>query len=1448
MRIVSRSTRAVQSVLFVSALAVVLAFGWAGVASAAAVAPSTSISVSGGTAGDNGWYKTAAPLVTLTADQVGVMTRYRWDTDAAPFSTYAGSFTAPEGAHTLYYYSSNGALNEKPHKSLSFKVDFTTTAPVLTMPLGTDLAPAHVAGVIDVQASATDAVSGVQYVSFFAHAWNGVAYDSVGAQIGGNQSLPMTGSTYGVTWDTRLVTDNRYQLEAQTRDVAGNVLSSSYQYVATDNTAPVATLATPPASAPIHGAGYAVMGTATDAGLSSWKLEKRRLPSGVFVPIANGTSPVTDRTFATIDTTAGYPDGFYEFRLTVADTAGNTANTLRTDVAVDNTGPAVTSASSAGFHWVDVVFSEAIDPAAVLSSYFTIPGLTISGAVLQSDKRTVQLTTSDQVTGTDNYTVTVAHPAPTITDLIGNVLGTPNAAVFSGTTTLPAPSPPSGVQAYSGNGRNDISWAAGTEVFLGGYNVYRDTSLAGPFATKVNSALIPTGTTSLSDGGYGGVDVYYYRVTAVNTTGGESAKSAAVAAGVVRMSAVVGPSGGALSSSTGGARLVVPAGALTGDTEIKISEGAKPVDRPTLKFFSPTYRLLPAGQKFGANVALTVAETTPGPSEPGAKLFYYDSGSSTWVEAEGGSSVDAAGHTVTGRANHFTDFAVGVMNATPPAVLPQVDPPDDASGVVVTTRVAIPFTLPMDPNAADWTRFQIRKAGTAINIGPPVLSADRKTVYLYPKRMLDIKTSYQVFVSGTALGENGAELGADFTSTFTTAATGVSPHGSYDKATNLCANCHAVHGAATASTGGGKLFTEPTEKQVCYTCHDGTGSAYDVRTGANSTLHAWDFGEATANSTLNVSYHTVPTASSLSGSTTMQCSNCHSAHGIATSGSAFLVVKPLDDPGLKGATKVVSGNDYCFTCHTSAANAAGYNTLPSAKKYIGNTIWASSTGFDHQADYSAAGKGHNNPAGVGFTSGSEWVPTVAGIVCKACHSEHGSSNGKLIAEKVNNTDVTFDSASAIGYNTTYNPFCETCHQGAGLGGVYWPSASTYNASGHGASIETRTLAYAPNDASASMTLQVKLCKQCHEPHGAGDTNGPYLNLTRYFEEGVCYTCHSGKAGSPAGAKNVASVFAGTSKHDLALSSTGARKHDQDAEYAAALNPNPRLSGANRHVECADCHNMHQSDASPRLAGTNLASGALKGVWGVDASAGVAWSAPSGWTWTKKNPVTAEYQVCLKCHSAAAYGSTPPDASPNPTSGTSYWPIGKYTDQALEFNPNNPSYHAVWGGSKASIYGTYDASAGWTAASSMYCSDCHRPDTVTTPSVGGAHASNTPFMLGGYSTPAASRYVTGHGPTEYASQAARDADFALCFQCHNPGGASSGFAKETVNLHNLSEHTLRACTVCHVAVPHGAPRPRLIVLTTDAAPYNDGSAMITAITFSPDKTYEKDSCATTSGCH
>jgi nitrate reductase cytochrome c-type subunit len=233
---------------------------------------------------------------------------------------------------------------------------------------------------------------------------------------------------------------------------------------------------------------------------------------------------------------------------------------------------------------------------------------------------------------------------------------------------------------------------------------------------------------------------------------------------------------------------------------------------------------------------------------------------------------------------------------------------------------------------------------------------------------------------------------------------------------------------------------------------------------------------------------------------------------------------------------------------------------------------------------------------------------------------------------------------------------------------------------------------------------------------------------------------------------------------------------------------------------------------------------------------------------KVNPVTAEYQLCLKCHSAAAYGTTLPDASQNPTAGTSFWRSPTYTDQAKEFSPGNPSYHAVWGGSTASTFGTYRS--GWTSTSKMYCSDCHKSDAFASPTVVGAHASNTPFMLGGFSDPTASRYVTGLGD----ASANPTADFAFCLQCHDLSAAvSSGFSEYDAselthtNLHAKGHGTL-SCTVCHVAVPHGAQLPHLIVLAGYSPPYNDGSAKIVSYAASGDRTYAKTNCTVAVGCH
>jgi fibronectin type 3 domain-containing protein len=83
------------------------------------------------------------------------------------------------------------------------------------------------------------------------------------------------------------------------------------------------------------------------------------------------------------------------------------------------------------------------------------------------------------------------------------------------------------VQAVSGSGAPPpqhsvaLSWNASTST-VAGYNVYCGAISGGPY-TRVNSTLDTT--TAYTDTSVTGGQTYYYVVTAVDVTGGESAYS-----------------------------------------------------------------------------------------------------------------------------------------------------------------------------------------------------------------------------------------------------------------------------------------------------------------------------------------------------------------------------------------------------------------------------------------------------------------------------------------------------------------------------------------------------------------------------------------------------------------------------------------------------------------------------------------------------------------------------------------------------------------------------------------------------------------------------------------------------------------------------------------------------------------------------------------------------------
>jgi len=104
------------------------------------------------------------------------------------------------------------------------------------------------------------------------------------------------------------------------------------------------------------------------------------------------------------------------------------------------------------------------------------------------------------------------------TDTSGNLAT--RSGSFDVVDTRPPPVPQNlQAQVAAGNIGIELTWDAVSAPDLAGYNVYRDTSSSGAFATQVANGT--GGTAYRDDTAQAGV-TYYYRVTAVDVRGHES--------------------------------------------------------------------------------------------------------------------------------------------------------------------------------------------------------------------------------------------------------------------------------------------------------------------------------------------------------------------------------------------------------------------------------------------------------------------------------------------------------------------------------------------------------------------------------------------------------------------------------------------------------------------------------------------------------------------------------------------------------------------------------------------------------------------------------------------------------------------------------------------------------------------------------------------------------------
>jgi predicted CXXCH cytochrome family protein len=352
------------------------------------------------------------------------------------------------------------------------------------------------------------------------------------------------------------------------------------------------------------------------------------------------------------------------------------------------------------------------------------------------------------------------------------------------------------------------------------------------------------------------------------------------------------------------------------------------------------------------------------------------------------------------------------------------------------------------------------------------------------------------------------------------------------------------------------------------------------------------------------------------------------------------------------------------------------------------------------------------------------------VECTSCHDPHNNEYGNFLP---------------VDSRIQRDAICTVCHEKSG-----WSNADSAH----------RTGGSRPGMEPVVTTVAAAGCLNCHLAHSAPGT--PYL-LKSVQEENNCFlACHRQPPYADLWSEFNDMIY----RHPLDL-----------ADGTHRANPVTRfedvpVAGGDKHVECVDCHNPHQSGWENAPLGENslapAVNGPLRGVRGVNKSA----SAPV-------DPAQYEYEICFKCHAGAA--ATDSDFN----SFRALTRPFETFDESLRFALANPSYHPVSEerqGTGLSLKFEYRLDMNY-----IYCSDCHVP-----------HGTNLQFMLRAENN-------------NIFPAVGLPGDYPLCFRCHDRdflffNNLDNG-VRTLHNQHVLGPHVsgnteLAPCSACHD--PHGVP--------------------------------------------
>jgi predicted CXXCH cytochrome family protein len=454
------------------------------------------------------------------------------------------------------------------------------------------------------------------------------------------------------------------------------------------------------------------------------------------------------------------------------------------------------------------------------------------------------------------------------------------------------------------------------------------------------------------------------------------------------------------------------------------------------------------------------------------------------------------------------------------------------------------------------------------------------------------------------------------------------------------------------------------------------------------------------------------------------------------------------------AARLQNGQIMCSTCHDQHSQAQAPHDPTSSQTYVAGTT--NNRRFQRVANNSGemcgdchaarnVGKGgtshpvHVNRAAAPNTkapSASLVLNTAGNVECLTCHDIHGAPTNTtpagMLLRVSNSTALCADchtNADTTSANVHTNPASGALWPGDQYGGSTYPAFTL--AADRGA------------------------CKNCHTPHGWPDANNPgqkYAKALGARQDNLCSTCHDSNGPSN---KDVRTQILKTYRH-----------------------PVERTSG--RTVGCGDCHNPHMAMAGIHTAGgvngnrirsadgATIYSRALRGASGVRFNyAGLAnWATPpsttgaantwftyipSGAPSTPASGAEFEYQVCFKCHTSYAFGSTPPTGmvtgSLTLASG-SLQPWVLQTGVTASFTSGSTAVTGsatnTWNTPANRIRYMYIRHVGYTGTL-RYVSTVTSNTAITLSGTYGTTAANQPYELrASASFPAAGTTVTGNG--------------------------------------------------------------------------------------------------------